>query len=103
MDQDVESPRLGPKDHVSANLGPLHLEVVTTPSYFLVSPVEQFPVDTQGDSFSYLPNDLLDSPSWQEVGVFPSILGFPFPVFQEGFGPAKGFEQVVFDGGAGQV
>ena len=102
LEQGVDIPRLGPEDHVSANLGPLNLESVTSPSDFLISPVEQYPVDTQGDSFSYLPNDLLDSPSWQEVRVFPNILGFSLPVFQEGFGPVEGFDQVIIDGRVGQ-
>ena len=86
--QGVDIPRLGPEDLVSASLGPSRLEVVTSPSDFLIlSPVEQVPVDTQADSFSYMLADLLDSPRWWEVGVC-----FSSPEFQGGFEPVKGFE-----------
>ena len=84
----VEIPRLGLENHVSANLGSSRLEVVTSPSDFLIlSPVEQVPVETQADTLSYLPAVLLDSLRWQEVGVY-----FSSPKFQGGFEPVKGFE-----------
>ena len=92
LEKEVDLPRLGPEEYVSAKSGSLNLEVVTSPSGFIISPRDQFPVDNQGDSFSYLPSDLLDSPCWREVGLSPSNLGVSLPVFPEGFGAVEGFE-----------
>ena len=96
--QGVDIPRLGPEDLVSASLGPSRLEVVTSPSDFLIlSPVEQVPVVSQVDSFSYLPEDLLDSPRWWEVGGC-----FLSPVSQGGFKYLKSVVSGAADGVDGQ-